>query len=84
MMTISLEDYDRLMKLQETPTTPLVHLSHHAPTSSSSTALFASFSISWIIDSGASAHMSGTQSLLTLLSKLSQPLSISIADDYAR
>ena len=39
MMTISREDYDCLMKLQGTPTTPPAHSSHHASTSDSSIAL---------------------------------------------
>ena len=78
MMTISREDYDHLMKLPVTPTAPLAHSSHHTSTSCSDTSLLASSTDSWIIDSGAFAHMSSTQSLLTHLSKLSQNSSISI------
>ena len=70
------------MKLQKTPIAP-AHSLHHASTSGSSTALLASSSVCWIIDSRASAHMSSTQPLLTRLSKLSQPSSISIVDGCA-
>ena len=82
MMTISRDDYDHLMKLQETPTTLPAHSSHHASTSGSRMALLAYSCDSWIIDLGASVHMSGTQSLLTRLSKLLQRSSIS-ADGHA-
>ena len=75
-MIVSREDCDHLMKLQETPKALLADSSHHASTSGSSAALLASLSDSWIIDSGAFAPMSGGQSLITRLSKLSQPSSI--------
>ena len=64
MMTISWEDYNHLMKLHAIPTAPPTHSSHHASTSGSGIALLASLPDSWIIDSRASAHMSGAQSLL--------------------
>ena len=82
-MIISREVYDHLMKLQVMPAAPPAHSSHHAFTSSSSTTLLASSSDYWIIDSGASAHLSSTQSLLTRFSKLSQPSFVCIADGHA-
>ena len=69
MKTISQEEYDRLMKLQETPIAHLAHSSCHASTSSLGTALL--------------DHTSSTQCLLTRLSKLLQPSSISIVDGHA-
>ena len=82
-MTISGEDYNCFMKLQETPKILPAHSSHQASTSGSCTTLLASSSDSLIIDSGVFAHMSGTQSLLTRFSKLSRPCYISIADGHA-
>ena len=52
-------------------------------TSSSGIALTASSLGNWIIDSGASAHMSGTSSLLSRLSNLSTPQFVTIADGRA-
>ena len=59
-----------------------LHVIIHASTFGSSTALLASLSDSWIIDLGASAHMLGTQCLLTCLSKLSQYSYVSIVDGH--
>ena len=65
--------------------TSLTHVSHMAvpSTSSSGTALTASSPGNWIIDSGASAHMSGTSSLLYRLSNLPTPQFVTIADGRA-
>ena len=82
-LLISRAEYDRLM----TTHTPAGGspsggslTSHLASTSTSGTALLASPPGPWIIDSGASAHMSGTPSLLSRLSRLPNPESVSIAD----
>ena len=82
-LLISRAEYDRLM----TTHTPAGGspsggslTSHLASTSTSGTALLASPPGPWIIDSGASAHMSGTPSLLSRLSRLPNPDSVSIAD----
>ena len=82
-MTISQENYHCLMKLQETPTAFPAHSLHHASTSGLGTTLLPSLFDSWIIDLRASAHTSSKKFLLTRLSKLSQPSSISIADGCA-
>ena len=82
-LLISRAEYDRLM----TTHTPAGGspsggslTSHLASTLTSGTALLASPPGPWIIDSGASAHMSGTPSLLSRLSRLPNPESVSIAD----
>ena len=77
-MIISRSEYDRLMKSQATVgSTPSSHL---ASASNPGTALLASSPASWIIDSGASAHMSGTPSLFSRLISLPNPTTVSIAD----
>ncbi|XP_078447656.1 uncharacterized protein LOC144716399 [Wolffia australiana] len=83
VLTISREEYDRLLAIRaptDTSSTTGSHTSHIASASTSGTALLASPSGSWIIDSGASAHMSSTPSLLSRISSLPHPETVTIAD----
>ena len=78
MITLSQADYDHHIQgrssaaLAQTPAS----LSSQGP----GTALLASSTSTWIIDSGASNHMSGSDSLLSRISKLPNPKSIFITD----
>ena len=78
MITLSQADYDRLIRrwssaaLAQTP----VGVSSQGP----STALLASSTSTWIIDSRASNHMLGSDSLLSWISKLPKPEYVFIAD----
>ena len=78
MITLSQADYDRLIQgrssaaLAQTP----VGISSQGP----GTALLASSTSTWIIDSGASNHMSGSDSLLSRISKLPKPENVFIVD----
>ena len=75
-MTIPQAEYDQFLQMQVTQSTTTV--SHI--TISGTHVLLASQDSDWIIDSGASSHMTGTRDLFTRLSQLSDINSISIAD----
>ena len=76
IFTVSQTDYERLQQLKVTDTAAIA-----IPASSSGTSAFhASRNPSWIVDSGASSHMSGTWSLFTQLSQLSDVRFVAIAD----
>ena len=76
LFTISQADYKQLQQLKVTDTAAKAF----SASSSGTNAFHASRNPSWIIDSGASSHMSGTRSLFTQLSQLSDVRSVAIAD----
>ncbi|XP_078429368.1 uncharacterized protein LOC144701428 [Wolffia australiana] len=83
LLTISREEFARMLAPRastDTSSTSGSHTSHLASTSTSGTALLASSLGPWIIDSGASAHMSGTSSLLSQIASLPHPEMVTIAD----
>ena len=73
---ISQADYDQFLQMRATQSTVIAS---HATTSGTN-ALLASRNSDWIIDSGASSHMTGTQNLFTRLSQLLDISSVFIAD----
>ncbi|XP_078445042.1 uncharacterized protein LOC144714219 [Wolffia australiana] len=83
LLTISREELAHMLATRaptDTSSTSGSHTSHLASTSTSGTALLASSSGPWIIDSGASAHMSGTSSLLSQIASLPHPETFAIVD----
>ena len=79
-ISMSREDCDRWLCSKERVESS--HTSHHTSSSTASTALLASTpkSKTWVIYSGASAHMTGTSSLLSCIHSLSHPETITITD----
>ena len=73
---MSQADYEQLLQLKVTDSAATATRA----TSSSTSAFLASKNPSWIIDSGASSHMSGTRNLFTRLSQLSDIQSVVIVD----
>ena len=78
MITLSQTDYDR--HIQGHSSTTLAQTLASVSSQGLGTALLASSTSTWIIDSGASNHMSGSDSLLSRISKLPKPKSIFITD----
>ena len=82
-ISMSHEDYDRWLCSKEPAESS--HTLHHASSSTAGTAFSASTpkSETWVIDSGASAHMTGTSSLLSCIHSLSHSETITIADCHS-
>ena len=82
-VTLTPAEYDALRRFASTDASSSASLaSLPAPSTSSTSALLASSSPSWIIDSGASSHMTGTSSLLSSYHHTPShpPLPLSMAD----
>ena len=76
IFTVCQADYEQLLQLKVTDSAATATQA----TSSDTSALLASRQPSWIIDSSASSHMSGTNSLFTSLSHLFDIRSVAITD----
>lgn len=78
LVTLSAEEYAAFRLSQTQQSSAMA--SHVNPTTEGNTAFVASSSPSWILDSGASSHMSGTRSLFYQFVPISPITSVSISN----